>query len=212
MPFPHPSPGCRAWYLSQCVEGGSQGHNLKLKPCCHCCKLCCSQGCTTQLSLPHLDWQLQLLSSSSSCPVLGQVLPFKLVVQILLQLAFLLSILCPVLWGILLTSSHHFYSRDLSYQLGFCQVLFIVSRSLNSLVQCIGPSTTVRGWCTPAKSRPARNMNCRDASSPPSRDTVMGWFILSQLLPTTYFVMLHEGNACHRLGRTVLFYTWLYLE
>lgn len=39
-------------------------------------------------------------------------------------------------------------------------------------------------------------------AQPPGRDTVMGWFILSQPLPTTCFVMLHEGNACHRLGRT----------
>lgn len=39
----------------------------------------------------------------------------------------------------------------------------------------------------------------------PSRDTALGWFILSLIFLTTCFVLLHEGNACHRLGRTVCF-------
>lgn len=146
--------------------------------------------------------------SCSPCPVLGKVLPFKLVVQILLSglapacIPALISVL-----SIMRDTSHlppHFFRKDFSYRLGFCQVFSILSRSLNSLVQRIGPSTTVWGWCTPAKSRLARTMNCRDASTAPKQGHSNGMVCLCYSLHSIFFCCMKEEQ--------VVIYTWLYLE
>lgn len=217
--FPHPSPCCRrlpGWRLPQRALQGRPRAQSKAKKCCHCCNLCCSQWSDCRAFL-----RVQQLLPCASSP---EMLPAKLVVQILLQgylqFPFQLSILqsgtiipSRIMWGtsnslpVPITSSEN--EKIFLTTWVFFKWSSFFPGTWRALLQRIGPNTTIWGWCTSGKSRLAQNTNCRDANIPlPTIDTERGLFVSLLLLTTSYFVRSHKGNACHRLGRTMVLYKW----